>query len=78
MTYFDISSNTGGCMIGLITGASRGLGFEMVRIGLERGYDMVACWLGPPEDPSGLLELQKIRYQGSNKGSRYCNVPKNH
>lgn len=49
-------------MVGLVTGANRGLGFELVRIGLERGYDMVACWLGLPEDNSDLLKL-KDKYQ---------------
>jgi len=49
-------------MVGLVTGASRGLGFELVRVGLERGYDMVACWLGYPEDNSDLLKM-KDKYQ---------------
>lgn len=47
-------------MVGLVTGASRGLGFEMVKMGLERGYDMAACWLGYPEDNSDLLGLKDI------------------
>lgn len=45
-------------MIGLVTGANRGLGYELVKMGLERGYDMIACWLGSPEDDSDLLELK--------------------
>lgn len=46
-------------MIGLVTGANRGLGLELVRIGLERGYDMSACWLGYPEDDQSLLDLKE-------------------
>jgi len=45
-------------MIGLVTGASRGLGYTLVNMGLEKGYRMVACWLGSPEDNADLLKLQ--------------------
>lgn len=45
-------------MIGLITGASRGLGFELVKMGLEKGYQIAACWLGYPEDNTDLLKLK--------------------
>ncbi|MGB4658064.1 MAG: SDR family NAD(P)-dependent oxidoreductase, partial [Mobilitalea sp.] len=45
-------------MIGLVTGASRGLGYMLVKKGLEQGYRMVACWLGYPEDNADLLKLE--------------------
>lgn len=44
----------------LVTGASRGLGYELVRLGLEREHEMVATWLGQPEDSSDLLKLQAV------------------
>lgn len=45
-------------MIGLVTGASRGLGLELVKVGLERGYQMIAGWIGSDEDKVDLLLLE--------------------
>ncbi|WMJ87256.1 SDR family NAD(P)-dependent oxidoreductase [Anaerocolumna sp. MB42-C2] len=46
-------------MIGLVTGAGRGLGYELVKLGLEKGNQMIACWLGYPEDNTELLKLKE-------------------
>ena len=46
-------------MIGLVTGAGRGLGYELVKLGLEKGNQMTACWLGFPEDNTDLLKLKE-------------------
>lgn len=45
-------------MIGLVTGGSRGLGLELVKLGLERGYQMIAGWIGSDEDKVDLLLLE--------------------
>lgn len=44
----------------LVTGASRGLGYELVKLGLEQGHELVATWLGEPEDPSALTALKQL------------------
>lgn len=49
-------------MIGLVTGASQGLGLELVKIGLEKGYHMVAGYLNIPGEDKKLREL-KQEYQ---------------
>lgn len=49
-------------MVGLVTGATMGLGFELVRTGLERHYQMVACCIELPETGSELMKL-KEQYQ---------------
>lgn len=41
----------------MVTGASRGLGLELVKTGLQHGHSMVAAWLGAPEDPRELFAL---------------------
>lgn len=45
-------------MIGLVTGANRGLGLELIKVGLERGDQMVAGWIGSEEDKVDLMLLQ--------------------
>jgi NAD(P)-dependent dehydrogenase (short-subunit alcohol dehydrogenase family) len=49
-------------MIGLVTGASQGLGLELVTMGLEKGYQMVAGFLDIPDEDKKLKELKK-QYQ---------------
>lgn len=44
-------------MVGLVTGASMGLGLELVKAGLIRGYQMVACCIEFPELGSELAKL---------------------
>ena len=46
-------------MIGLVTGASQGLGFELIKLGLEKGCQMVAGYLGIEGEDKRLLELKK-------------------
>lgn len=48
-------------MLGLITGASRGLGLELVRLGLEQGYSMfAACRNTQGEQIAQLLALRTV------------------
>lgn len=51
-------------MIGLVTGANRGLGYEMIKEGLERGHTMLACCRTEAEEKYArdLLQL-KEKYQ---------------
>lgn len=41
----------------LITGCSRGLGYELAKVGLLHGHTVLAGWLGEPEDPTALENL---------------------
>lgn len=43
----------------LVTGASRGLGLELTTAALKHGHQVLATWLGAPEDPSALEALAK-------------------
>lgn len=43
----------------LVTGTSRGLGFELIRHGLANGHTMIAGWFGKDDEAEGLRELQK-------------------
>lgn len=45
-------------MIGLITGSGRGLGYEMVRLGLEKGYTMIATC---HQDPIQYEAIQRLK-----------------
>ncbi len=45
-------------MIGLVTGASRGLGLELIKVGLEHGDQMIAGWIGDEEEKVDLMLLQ--------------------
>lgn len=47
-------------MIILITGSNRGLGFEMVKTGLEHGHTIIASWLGFPEKSDDLQALKVL------------------
>ena len=50
-------------MVGLVTGASRGLGYELVKEGLVRGHQMIgACRGGRQGNSSGDLLLLKETY----------------
>lgn len=51
-------------MIGLVTGANRGLGYEMIKEGLKRGHTMLACCRAGAEEKYArdLLQL-KEKYQ---------------
>lgn len=51
-------------MIGLVTGANRGLGYEMIKEGLKRGHTMLACCRAGTEEKyaKDLLQL-KEKYQ---------------
>ena len=53
-------------MIGLVTGANRGLGYEMIKEGLRRGHTMLAACRNTGDETSvgGLLKL-KEQYPGS-------------
>ena len=42
----------------LITGASRGIGLEMARYGMEQGWDVVACCRHPQQAEKLLLLAQ--------------------
>lgn len=46
-------------MVGLVTGASRGLGFELIQMGLSLGYDMIACWIGNEQEVKNLKKLKE-------------------
>lgn len=48
-------------MIGLVTGANRGLGYEMIKEGLERGHTMLACCRAGTEEKyaKDLLQLKE-------------------
>ncbi len=55
-------------MIGLVTGANRGLGYEMIKEGLRRGHTMLAACRNTGDENSvgGLLKLEE-QYPGSLK-----------
>ena len=48
-------------MRGVVTGASRGLGFELVKLGLEKGHFMLAATRKDPTKEPALMQL-KDRY----------------
>ncbi|MDH3342541.1 MAG: SDR family NAD(P)-dependent oxidoreductase, partial [Gammaproteobacteria bacterium] len=43
----------------LITGASRGIGLEMVRYGMDRGWDVLACCRNP-QNAENLLSMAQL------------------
>lgn len=58
---FPPSSTMPQSNVWLITGASRGLGFDMAKIALEAGHKVIACYRGEkPQDTSKWDELETL------------------
>lgn len=47
-------------MVGLVTGANRGLGYELIKRGLEIGHDMIAACRSLPQPGSNLKYLEDV------------------